>query len=119
MKIYVTHSCLFDFKKKLYEPIKSSEAYKKHTFIFPHDKSDVPANSFEKMKSMDIILSEVSFPSTGQGIELGWANILDKKIICIHRKGSKYSSSLSTICNEFVEYDFQTLAETIDILFNK
>lgn len=58
----------------------------------------------ELIKSCDLVIAEVSMPSTGQGIELGWANMLNIPIICIHEQGSKISRSLQYVAQEFIEY---------------
>ena len=91
MKIYISHSTNFDFKKDLYQPLKDSNLSK--NFIFPHEKS-LKQNPLKKLfstKKCDLIIAEISLPSTGQGIELGWANMYKIPIICFHKKGSKYS----------------------------
>ena len=74
MKIYISHSTGFDYQKELYEPIKNSELYNSHEIIFPHDKSSEVSNSKEVIKGCDMVIAEVSYPSTGMGIELGWAD---------------------------------------------
>ena len=103
MKIYVSHLRKSDFQKELYEPLRESGIAE---FIFPHENSEEPFNTLElfKHKGCDLVLAEVSSPSTGQGIELGWANILGIKIICVYRQGSEVSRSLKTICLDYIEY---------------
>lgn len=64
---------------------------------------------FKNSKSLisnkiDILIEEVSHPSTGLGIELGWANITNVPIYCLHKTNSKYSSSLNTITDKFYKY---------------
>lgn len=103
MKIYVTHSTNYDFQKEFYEPLINSELYKIHEIILPH-KDNTFTNTKEIIKDSDLIISEVSYPSTGQGIELGWAENYHKKIICIYKTGSKYSSSLKVVTDVFIEY---------------
>lgn len=105
MKIYVTHSTAFDFKEELYKPLRESELNTLHEIILPHEKNDEPFSSKEFIPTCDLIFAEVSYPSTGQGIELGWADKEGRKIICFHKSGTKYSSSLKTICDTFFEYD--------------
>jgi len=112
MKIYVTHSSDFDYKKELYLPIRNSNLNSKYEFILPHENND-HFNSYEVIKNADLILAEVSFPSTGQGIELGWANAFNKKILCINKTGSKISGSLKYISKDFLTYND---SELIDIL---
>lgn len=104
MKIYVTHSTGYDYKNELYEPVMTSQLYKQHEIILPHLTSEF-INSKEVIAKSDLILAEVSFPSTGQGIELGWANHLGKKIICFYKSGAKYSSSLKVVSDLFFEYN--------------
>lgn len=50
------------------------------------------------------MVAEVSQPSTGLGIELGWADFFMHPIIGIYHKGSKVSKSLNVVCKEIVEY---------------
>lgn len=113
MKIYFSHSKQIDFKV-LYKAIRESEADARHEIIFPHEKNSDPSDFITKdvIKECDLVVAEVSFPATGQGIELGWADSFDKKIICLYKKGSKLSSSLRVVSNEFLEYD--SIEEFID-----
>ncbi len=50
------------------------------------------------------MIAEVSYPSTGQGIEIGWANASNVPIICIYRSGMGPSGALRFISNQIVEY---------------
>lgn len=105
MKIYVAHSRGFDFQKELYEPIQNSSLTKEHTFIFPHSESAEPFNSKELFQNgCDLIIAEVSYPATGLGIELGWADMLKVPVVCIYKKDSKISDSLKVITDTFLEY---------------
>jgi hypothetical protein len=103
MKIYVGHSREFDFKKELYEPLKQLN----HNFIFPHEDSDEPQNSKESTKTYDLMIAEVSFPSTGLGIEIGWADALNISIIYIYQAGANISGSLKVMKGKFIEYSNQ------------
>lgn len=105
MKIYVAHSSSFDFKKDLYEPIRNSELNNKHEITLPHENSDSQFNSKDYLPNCDLVIAEVSYASTGMGIELGWADVFKKRIICIHKSGFKLSNSLKIVSNEFIEYD--------------
>ena len=104
MKIYVTHSTAFDFKKELYEPIRNSELNKKNQIALPHETSTELFNSKEYMKSCNLIIAEVSYPSTGQGIELGWANLYNVPILAFYKSGSKPSGSIKAVTNTILEY---------------
>lgn len=106
MKIYVSHSRKFDFKNELYAPIKNSELSSTHIFIFPHEASDTPFNTKELFvnKGCDLVIAEVSYPATGQGIELGWANLLEIPIICLYKDGVEPSQSLHSVSKRFLMY---------------
>jgi hypothetical protein len=102
MKIYVCHSTAFDYEKELYEPIRR-ELATKHEIILPHDSGD-DFKSREEINSSNIVLAEVSFPSIGQGIELGWADAAGVPIVCIHKNNSKPSGALHYITNDILGY---------------
>lgn len=105
MRIYVSHSRSFDFQKDLYDPLKNANLPVE--FIFPHEKSNSQTDSKELFENheCDYVLAEVSFPSTGQGIELGWANIFNIPVICFYKKDSKPSNSLKVITDKIIEYN--------------
>jgi hypothetical protein len=103
MKIYVSHSSGYDYRKELYNPIKQSKLAGAHEFFFPHDGK--AANTKKIIPNFDLILAEVSFPSTGQGIELGWADFSSVPIIGIYKKGCKPSSSVSFVADKITEYE--------------
>ncbi len=103
MKIIVTHSSGFDFKKELYEPIRSSLLNSKHDFYLPHENPEEKVTK-EMIQGADLVFAEVSYPSTGQGIELGWANIFETPIVCFHKSGTKPSSALNYVTSTFIEY---------------
>ena len=103
MKIFVTHSSNFDFVNELYRPLRESNLGFSHDFIFPHEMKE-GISTKEIIKSSDLVLAEVSYPSTGSGIELGWADMFAKPIICISKEGSKVSKSLDKITSNFISY---------------
>ncbi len=114
MKIYISHSTNFDFKKELYEPLKNSGL--QHEWIFPHNTTTEQYNSKELFANndCDLVIAEVSHSSIGLGIELGWANIAQIRIVCVYKTNSKYSSSLKSVSNEFLGYtDSVDLVEKI------
>jgi hypothetical protein len=80
-------------------------AAKKLQLIFSHEnKSERMVNSKEIISDCDLVIAEVAFPSTGMGIELGWANIFKKRILCVHRADTKPSASLKEVSSEFISY---------------
>ena len=105
MNIYVAHSNKFDYIKKLYEPIKNTKSLSIHNFFFPHDEENKLVKTKDIIKNYDLVIAEVSLPATGLGIELGWADASNTPILCIYEKGTKISSFLKFITNNFIEYD--------------
>ena len=114
MKIYISHSTNFDYVNELYAPIKSAAMrFGQHRFILPHD-SGRDFNSKSAILNSDLMLAEVSHPSTGQGIELGWAEGRNVRIGCIHRNEAVMSSALSYVCYQFEPYN--NTAELLDCI---
>jgi hypothetical protein len=101
MKIYFAHSKELVNYKEIYTKLGG---LKEHEFIFPYIDSDTPINSKETIKSVDLVIAEVSLPSTGLGIELGWAESFSKPIICIFKAESKPSRSLKHITDKLISY---------------
>ncbi|MCI8383483.1 MAG: hypothetical protein HFJ33_01155 [Clostridia bacterium] len=102
MKIYISHSSLYDYTNEIYKPIKNSNLFKSNTFFLPHE--DKIINTKDVISNCDLVIAEVSLPATGQGIELGWADYAKIPILCINKKGTEISSSLKFITNQFIEY---------------
>ena len=103
MKIYVSHASSFDFQNELYTPLK--QALPEHELFLPHENSnDANQDAKNIIETCDIVLAEVSYPSTGQGIELGWADMLHKPIICVYKSGAKPSSAIQIIAASMHAY---------------
>lgn len=107
MKIYVAHASSFDYQNELYTPLRESDLNKIHNFTLPHEYWKKPFDSQKNIKESNLVIAEVSYPSTGEGIELGWANSYNIPIICIFKKGTTPSSSLKIISDTFIEYESQ------------
>lgn len=104
MIIYVAHSRAFDYLKELYEPIRQSSLNNKYTFIFPHENENA-VNSREFIQNKcNLIIAEVSHPSTGLGIELGWANMFNVPIKGIYRKESELPIEFRYVSQTLVQY---------------
>ncbi|PIR47311.1 hypothetical protein COV06_04490 [Candidatus Uhrbacteria bacterium CG10_big_fil_rev_8_21_14_0_10_50_16] len=109
MKIYVAHSRAFDFVADLYKPIRESALNSQYEFVLPHESSDEPfaSKGFLKDEAYAMVV-EGSFPSTGLGIELGWADVYNVPIICFYKQGTKPSGSLFAVTDRVIEYRDQT-----------
>lgn len=105
MRIYVAHSTSFNYQNDLYEPLERILG-SAHDLIFPHVKSLSQFDSKElfKSKHCDVVIAEVTLPSIGLGIELGWANMFEIPIICLHKDDSSNSPSLQMISSRYIPY---------------
>lgn len=103
MKIYVGHSTNFDYKNELYKPILESNLVNKYEFVFPHLNKNF--NSKEIIEQSDLFIAEVSYPTLGLGIEIGRAEMNNKKILCIYKEGAKISSSLKYVNVDLLSYE--------------
>ena len=97
MKIYVSHAS--GMEKEIYEHLRN---LKEFDFVFPHLSK--AKNSKDLIRSCDAMIADVSVPSHGVGIEIGWSESFNIPIILISKKGSKISSSLKFVSNKFIEY---------------
>lgn len=113
MKIYLSHSGTYDYESELYAPLKASSLARIHQILFPHDKENIDTISKKLITDGDLVLAEVSYPSTGQGIELGWANDSNTPILCFYKSGSNPSNSLRFVTKDFLEY------ATVEDMLNK
>jgi nucleoside 2-deoxyribosyltransferase len=103
MKIFVTHSSSFDFEGELYAPLRGSALAGKHQFIFPHENGS-EENTRDIIRGCDVVFAEVSYPSTGSGIELGWADSFQKPIVCVYKNGSTPSAALLGVVKALFPY---------------
>ena len=90
IKVYISHAS--GFEKELYDVFRG---VKEFDFILPHESKI--KNSKTVIKSCDAMIADVSKPSHGVGIEIGWAESFGVPIILIVKKGSKLSSSLKFV----------------------
>lgn len=121
MKIYIGHSRSLDFKNELYKPLRSSILNSTHKIILPHElyKNATDFVTRDIIKTCDLMIAEVSYPATGLGIELGWADAFKCPIICIYRSGNKTSGSLKVVTDKFIEYtDKNEMLEKITNVIN-
>lgn len=104
MKIIVTHANSFDYEKEFYEPLKKAVEGTTHELIFPHAWHAQNKSTKEFLKDADLVIGEVSYPSTGQGIEFGWADMLNVPILFLRKQGAKSSSALKYLKGEYIDY---------------
>jgi len=78
--------------------------FKDVSFVVPESKPEDEHLTKQIIEKADLVLVEVSLPSTGSGIELGWANAAGKPIIAFRNSGSTASPALQFVTTEMVEY---------------
>ena len=115
-KVYVSHPTSFDFKEELYKALKKLKNFE---LILPHENSGMPKSSKDIIKTCAALIAEVSVPSQGVGIEIGWADSFGIPIIFLFKKNSKISTSLRLLSDNFIDYDriedsLPELAETLN-----
>lgn len=119
MNIYFPHSKQLEYEE-YYGAIRASSLFSKHTPIFPYEKISSPVNSKSVIQKADLIIAEVSYPATGLGIELGWAECQGKRIICIYKYDFHVARSLKYISNDFISYDnYPDLIKKLEIFLKK
>lgn len=119
MIIYFPHSRQLDYEK-FYSAIRASKILANHTLILPYEKSASPENSKSVIKNADLIIAEVSYPGTGLGIELGWAEAFKKRVICIYKYDFHIASSLKYVSKDFISYDsYSDIIKKLETNFKK
>ena len=105
MKIFVSHSSAFNFKKELYEPLQRAFLDNPSVNLnLPHSESLQPSRTQKSIGQADLLVAEVSFPSTGSGIEIGWANSKKIPVLAVHKTDHQPSSSVALSADKVTEY---------------
>lgn len=115
VQIYLSHASASNYETELYEPL--TVGLPKHQLILPHSPGLIDTKTFELLRGADLVIAEVSQPSTGQGIELGWADGMGIPIVALHRAGATPSSAISLVAKKVASYkDVRDLAPTARVL---
>ena len=64
---------------------------------------DIYLQDIEYMKNSDLFVAEVSVPSIGVGYELGYADALNKKMVCLYDNNSEKPLSAMISGNKNIE----------------
>ena len=116
MRIYVAHATNYDYVNEIYKPIREDNDLKKYDIILPHEEVNFIHNR-DYYNNFDIAICEVSSPSIGLGIELGFLSDSNVNIYCLYKKGNNYSQSILAITKDIIEYsdkdDFITKIKSI------
>jgi len=104
MKIFVAHSSNFDFKNKLYAPLRSSALNTEHEILLPQE-GEIEEITREMINGCDAVVAEVSAPSLGAGIEIGWADAAGVPVIALYEKDAHPSFSIDNAVTDRFAYD--------------
>jgi len=104
MKIFIAHSSNFDFKNKLYAPHRGSVLNTEHEILLPQETEPKIEITREMIQGCDALAADVSQPSLGVGIEMGWADAFHVPVIAMHEKGSRVSFSIDNVVTHRFEY---------------
>ena len=72
--------------------------------VYPHNEEGDVQLTKDSISSCDLVIVEVSIPSTGSGIELGWANASGKPILAFHQGGSEPSPAIKFVTQDLKVY---------------
>lgn len=106
MKIFVAHASAFDYEQKLYAPLRAFAKAEGHEVVLPHEQGET-WNTHDAIASSDVFILEASVPSTGAGIEAGWAHAAGIPIIALHEKESAPSTVVPLIARMVISYESQ------------
>ena len=106
MHIRIGHSTAFDFKTELYAPLRAMALPPDVVLSRPHETTDAGSCTLSFFEDgCALFIAEVSYASTGLGMEIGYADLLGIPVVCIHRNDMKPSSSLQRVAKKFLAYD--------------
>ncbi len=120
MKIFISHATQWNYQDELYTPLRNSDLAKKHEIILPHENGQ-QIETKDIIRDCDLVVAEVSSPSFGQGVELGWADASYVTIICFYKSGTEPSPYLASLSENISSYDsietmIKKIAESADAL---
>lgn len=105
-RIYIGHSRdeRLNYQEELYSPLISS--LDDDEVIVPHEKgAEAQINSKEVLPTCNLMIAEVSYPSTGLGMELAWAEYAAVPVLCIYKISCQPSSSVTNVFPNIISYE--------------
>lgn len=104
-KIYIGHSRdeRLNYQEELYLPLISS--LNDDELIVPHKQGAESIHSKEVLPTCNLMIAEVSYPSTGLGMELAWADHAEVPVLCIYRTDCQPSSSVTHLFLNIISYE--------------
>lgn len=119
MKIFVAHSSKFDFKNKLYAPLRGSALNTEHQILLPQE-GEIKEITREMISGCDAVVAEVSAPSLGAGIEIGWADAAGVPVIALYEKDAHPSFSIdNAVTDRFAYGNADDMLEKLAVALKK
>ena len=75
-----------------------------YDFTFLLDQSNYLPNTKELIKSYDAVVAEISYPSIGTGIEIGWADAFRVPLILIHKEDFRPAPYYNDLSKDIIKY---------------
>ena len=111
MKIYFAHNNKIDYENEIYKPLENHFKNSGIEFFLPER---CKVNTLEEIKKTDLFFAEVSYHSTGMGIEIGRAEAFNRPIFCFYKEGNKISNSIKYVTKNV--YSYKNTEELLKII---
>ena len=111
-RIYIGHSRdeNLNYQEELYPPLISS--LDDDEVIVPHKNgAEAQLDSEVVLQTCNLMIAEVSYASTGLGMELVWARDAGVPVLCIYKIGCQPSSSVT---NRFPNISYENSVDMVD-----
>ena len=105
MKIYCAHASSFNYRQEFYQPLLTLRDQTGYGFILPYESGMEVGDSKHHVTTAQLVIAEISYPSTGLGIELGWADMHGIPILALCKAGVKHSHSVPVVTDRIEFYD--------------
>lgn len=75
----------------------------------PHENgAEAQLDSRKVLPTCHLMIAEISYPSTGLGMELAWAEHASIPVLCIYKIGCQPSSSVTNLFPDIIGYESNT-----------
>jgi nucleoside 2-deoxyribosyltransferase len=123
MKIYLANSLTYasqEFKNSmigLRQELKKNFEVLEYFGLESGDDTEVYKHDIACVKDCDLVLAEVSYPSTGLGIEIATALHLGKKVLAVAQQNVKVSRMVTGLPDNNFKFErYSTIKDIINLL---
>jgi nucleoside 2-deoxyribosyltransferase len=124
MKIYLANSLSHASEEYKWEMVKLRSELKKNYEVLEYlglingDAAEVFEHDIDCIKNCDLLLAEISYPSTGLGFEIATALNLGKKVLAIAKQDAKVTRMILGVNHSnFKVMRYSSIQEIIDLKF--